>query len=979
MTLRTTPVDVAGLGSGVAALAAGGVYTCALTAVGGIKCWGFNIYGQLGDGTTTSPRLTPVDVTGLASGVAALAAGPDHACALTAAGGVKCWGRNDFGQLGDGTTSSRLTPVDVSGLGSGVAAIAAGLFHTCALTTGGGIKCWGDNGSGQLGDGTTTTHLTPVDVSGLGSRVAVIAVGANHTCAVTAGGGVKCWGDNDAGQLGINRLWIPVDVVGFGGGQVSAVRGQVTHHDHSPIADVTVSDGAGHSKATDAMGNYEFTGLAAGMYTFTAAKSGYAFSPPSRVVSLPPDAAGQDFVGLSSGIEITRMEITQATQCMDDPDCFGASHSAWCSTTDCSNAVPLLRNKATWVRVYIKGEQDGTQVLGFVRGYSQNGVELPGQIVLSQVTGHPNGGDRGKASDSLNFRLPTEWTRHDNIGLETVIFERLGPATDSREMALTSSMRRTVKIHVWRLRYIDSPAATRQEALAETQFTTQVYPASDIRLTDEGELLVSAKTWPELTKELATPCGALRANLGDAEIRCYGWVPEGATIKSSDGKTYFGWTDHKVSVGYVYRPPLASGVRNLAPQYIMAHEIGHRFPPLGHVATASCGGSGGGQFGNQYPNATGSIGEYGFYDDGTARVYVPQVALPDHPTSSFDFMSYCGVNDNRQWVSPYTYRHLYEALGAPDLVGAVAAPAADTQPYLIASGVITPSGSISLDHFYQEQYPVGSYDTPGTGAYRLELQDTQGDILFTRFFDQTAPEWIDVGAAPIHFFEIMPLAPGTSKVLVKQDATTLGQVLVSPNPPQLTLIQPQPGVVSSNTLQIAWTGSDLDGDEIEYMVEYNADGGLTWRTLASSLVDSTLTVKTEDLPGSNQARIRVLASDGLNTSTVDSGVLVVATKMPWVSILTPHDGVVLQPGQPVHLSGIAQDREDGPLDGAALTWTLDDSTAIGTGTQLTLFSPPTGWHEITLTADDNTGSKASTSVSVFVGHQVYLPLTVRSQ
>ena len=209
---RTTPVDVVGLESSVAAVALGGFHSCALTAAGGVKCWGYNVTGQLGNGMTSFSQTVPVDVVGLTSGVAEISAGGRHTCALTTVGSVKCWGANEFGQLGDGTTSTRTTPVDVVGLGGGVAAVDAGAVHTCALTTAGGVKCWGDNDVGQLGDGTTADRTAPVEVPGLSDGVAAIAVGGinlgaipaitGHTCAATTGGGVKCWGGNSLGQLG---------------------------------------------------------------------------------------------------------------------------------------------------------------------------------------------------------------------------------------------------------------------------------------------------------------------------------------------------------------------------------------------------------------------------------------------------------------------------------------------------------------------------------------------------------------------------------------------------------------------------------------------------------------------------------------------------------------------------------------------------------------------------------------------------------
>ncbi len=203
-TDRHTPVNVAGLGSGVTSVAAGWSHTCALTKAGAAKCWGSNDRGELGSGTGFSK--VPVDVVGLSSGVSDIALGDRHTCAVTVGGVVKCWGRNFEGQLGDGTKENRATPVKTAALSSGAVAVAAGSEHGCAVTSGGGVKCWGKNTHGQLGDGTQTDRLIPVSVSGLKSGVIAITAGAAHTCALTSTGSVMCWGSNWRGQLGDDSL-----------------------------------------------------------------------------------------------------------------------------------------------------------------------------------------------------------------------------------------------------------------------------------------------------------------------------------------------------------------------------------------------------------------------------------------------------------------------------------------------------------------------------------------------------------------------------------------------------------------------------------------------------------------------------------------------------------------------------------------------------------------------------------------------------
>lgn len=224
---RSTPVDVVGLASGAKVITAGWRHSCAITSLGGIQCWGNNHDGQVGDGSETD-RKTPQDVVGLMTRVTAVAAGERHTCALTTTGGVKCWGNNHDGELGDGTKKDRITPVDVVGLTSGVTAITTGWRHVCALTTTGGIKCWGNNHDGQLGDGTEDGGLTPVDVSGLTSGVTAIAARGRYTCALTNAGGVKCWGNNHDGQLGDGSRTdrnAPVDVTGLTSGVKAIATG----------------------------------------------------------------------------------------------------------------------------------------------------------------------------------------------------------------------------------------------------------------------------------------------------------------------------------------------------------------------------------------------------------------------------------------------------------------------------------------------------------------------------------------------------------------------------------------------------------------------------------------------------------------------------------------------------------------------------------------------------------------------------------
>ncbi|MDY0003016.1 MAG: protein kinase [Polyangia bacterium] len=199
---RLDPQSVPDLKATVA-IAAGGFHTCALAANGSVWCWGKNDRGQLGLGDL-EPRAIPTKVDGL-SDVLSLSASGSHSCVVTKGGAAHCWGDNASGQVGDGASSPQVKPRQVSGLPA-VRLISAGggykSGHTCAVAEAGAIYCWGSNSAGQLGaQATPKKRPRPGQVSSL-TGVRAISAGGRHTCALRESGELLCWGDNGDGQLG---------------------------------------------------------------------------------------------------------------------------------------------------------------------------------------------------------------------------------------------------------------------------------------------------------------------------------------------------------------------------------------------------------------------------------------------------------------------------------------------------------------------------------------------------------------------------------------------------------------------------------------------------------------------------------------------------------------------------------------------------------------------------------------------------------
>ncbi len=225
---RLPAVDL-GTGRFALELAAGGTHTCARLDNGAVKCWGYNLSGQLGigdrlprgDGRNEMGDRLPVVNLGTGRSAVQLAVGPDHNCALLDDASVKCWGENAFGQLGvrgtfaqgdeTGEMGDKLFAVNL-GSNRGALGVAVGLQHSCAILDDGTVKCWGGNAAGQLGIGDIISRGSnsfemgdnlAVAALGGGRRAAALVAGARFNCAYLDNGAVKCWGLNDAGQLGL--------------------------------------------------------------------------------------------------------------------------------------------------------------------------------------------------------------------------------------------------------------------------------------------------------------------------------------------------------------------------------------------------------------------------------------------------------------------------------------------------------------------------------------------------------------------------------------------------------------------------------------------------------------------------------------------------------------------------------------------------------------------------------------------------------
>jgi hypothetical protein len=696
------------------------------------------------------------------------------------------------------------------------------------------------------------------------------------------------------------------------------------------------------------------------------------------IVVFNPNAPG-------TGFKLLGLEVNQATQ-------------------DLQNSVPLVGDKPTLVRVYVSVTGPTASINGVSGALT---AKRPGGPTLTPLLRSINVINVNSSTDikakrrdltaSLNFVLPADWFRTGTLHLElSKLFiqqaesnlpcDACGNVDEIGAPRFVQFRRtRTLNLVLAPYEYTLSEKPTPDilfTPMGALQWLNNVYPlAGSFPSNGSGIRLLRILPAQPTTRDLHTQAGIgdflddLQDVMNDlqdqsgsnwpSDAHLLGMVPSGSGgAGQMPGNVAYGDT-WAVENGLVPEPNYEFYGTTWAQE--IAHNLGRK-----HVSTSH---------GEQppsdptFPFQHGGIGE-----PGAATITGYWVARPpslidpgtaaDCVGHAHDFMSYGSVNSaagehTRSWVSPFTYKALFKAF--EDLSPASAVAPAQRMEKLVVAGRIAEKGTITLRPFRRvtTEFTTG----PGTkGEYSVELVDSTGRTLLSYRFDEREDEG---GAFHLHSFnEYVPWRTGTQVILIKRGKTVIAKRSVSPHKPWVRVLTPKQGETWGRKATITWEAGDEDKDPLTYTVLYNSGLDPVWLPLASGLTRPSATVDTSLLPGSARARVRVRATDGVNTAEAESqGTFVVADKRPLVAIFGPTNGQVLAPGESPQFAAAAYDPEDGILSGTSLKWTSDRDGLVGHGPGPSLRALSSGEHFIILTATDSQGNSVRTRVNVIVSRE----------
>jgi hypothetical protein len=373
-----------------------------------------------------------------------------------------------------------------------------------------------------------------------------------------------------------------------------------------------------------------------------------------------------------------------------------------------------------------------------------------------------------------------------------------------------------------------------------------------------------------------------------------------------------------------------------------------------------------------YPNASGFIDDFGMD-------FIGRPPALRSPYIDKDFETYCSPS----WISIYHYQKLlsgFQPYSSLSTTGGLLQTSLEHQPTLsVIATVHNPSLEVDFGTFY----PLNSVVAPDSNRgidYCWEMRDVNEDILDSRCFNLsfTNPSTGESTDKEI-ITMLLPYPEETFSVVMTHLGVELGRVSRSNNAPTIQLIYPNGGESWSATgsYTVTWTAHDEDNDPLHIIVSYSSDNGISWMPIALDITSNSLVVENQYLPGSTNARFKVIVSDQMySAEDFSDESFTVGTKAPLTYIILPEKDTTVPPDIPIFLQGFADDLEDGKLVDSDLQWLSDQDGDLGTGETIIATLTP-GQHLITLLATDSEGNISTNTITLYVGHKRYLPISRR--
>lgn len=687
-------------------------------------------------------------------------------------------------------------------------------------------------------------------------------------------------------------------------------------------------------------------------------------------VSLAPAAA---IVSSGAGLSIPAnpVEVTQAVQTP-------------------SNSLPLVADKATVARANVRSTGPGNEpALVYLYG-RRGGTDMPGSPLVKLVTAKtaPN---RGSFNDSANFALPASWLGVGGLTLQSAVARATGPQTFSGNVNVTMQTRRTPLYWIVPINEGTNASpnvASEATISAQERYLRTVYPVPNVRIvrkpwqaigatggavsTDQAKALLKTYYNNTVLAWLFTVIFTGKAPFELPEM-IYGFKSTGGG--SSDPMWYNSGAG-RIAVGFI----------GSSQEGTLAHEFNHN---LDRTTSGTWGrhvnpnGTGCGATGPDpnWPHANPNINEIGFDTRG------PLAAASVIASNVPDLMSYCQSGGApTKWTSAYRWQRQFNAFAPASLSAAEAVLSQATAPpsFFYVKGRVNDDGTGELDPVVT-QYGQFASD-PVSGTFSLDLLDANQRPIGKPFtFDAQFidPEGDKLPTVSFNF--LLPAVQGLQKLVLRQGDQVLDTIERSAAP-SVAITAPAAGAALSGLATVRWSASDPDSDALRFTLLYSPDNGATWFPLASDVQGTSYEIDTSTLPGGAGGKLRIIATDGLNTAQADSaGAFSVAGGGPTATIIEP-GATTFDEGEAIGFSGDASTPANQDLPEEAFVWSYaptnlpsTSATTFGLGrtAEATL---PAGSYTVTLTVTDGEGKQGTATRTLVVkapASQVFLPLVVK--